>query len=253
MAGRKNTTPLFEVLGQGAARQSRSVEPTPPAPSGHGVPASETVEAARSPLGDGQVRLHSGMVEMPLAYFAVIVTIALAAVVLAWTVAYRRGERAAREEIALINSALGEPANARPSEVGDLGGGVLSRGTNSGGGQIVGAAIRRAGVGGSDPRRARHNYLRLASRLTRAQADSAVAFLGGAGLEAFAVVDPKALRGKDEAVFILYGMEAMASGQADSPEARAYVDQAKKVGKSWRAAGGQWDFRDAMWELFKGG
>ncbi len=277
MAGKRDTTPLFEVLSQGRRAEPHvpagGVASEQPAQGGAGGGAGGGAEVASGAakgagLGEVPIRIVGGVVQMPLVYAAVAVAVALAAVLGAWTLGFQRGENEARSKQRLLESALGP--GARVVEPGTSGGG-----TEHAAGQqpsppidaprqqntpqtnrpipAVGQATYLVGAGGTeaDPRLVMHNYLQLGSQIRASEIVSAVDFLSQRGLECFGVIDPRTRGRNDGPLYVLFAGLGFPSGEADSPEARRYREQVLAAGAAWKQAGGVKDFDDAGWVLYK--
>ncbi|VAX40734.1 hypothetical protein MNBD_PLANCTO03-2217 [hydrothermal vent metagenome] len=212
------------------------------------------------------MRIVGGVVQMPLAYAAVAVAVALAAVLGAWVLAYQRGESEAQSKQRLLESALGPGARVVEPGSGGQGDrvtkepsqpGTTPRKQNTGQTNApipaIGQAafLVRSGPTEVDPRLAMHNYLQLGSLIRRGEAESAIAFLDSRGLECFGMIDRKTLGRNDGPLFVLFAGLGFPSGEADSPEARRYREQVLAAGAAWKQAGGVTDFDDAGWVLYK--
>lgn len=266
MPGKRATTPLFELLQQGRARAAESRLPEPET-----RPAAQSARPSREPKAAGfaeaPIRIVGGVLQMPLVYAGAFVAVFLAAVLGAWSLAYHRGEAAARNEQRLLESALGPGAAVvEPGEPGSRtqAPGASQPRNEAGGGtkpnirqltpnvQSVGSApfLTASGPTQDDPRLDRHNYLRLGSHIRPSEVVSAVEFLGSRGLDCFGVIESGGRGGNDEPLFVLYAGLGFPSGEAGSSQARQYREQIVAAGTAWKAAGGVRSFDDAGWELF---
>ena len=266
MPGKRATTPLFDLLQQGRARAAESRLPEPET-----RPAAQSARPSREPkpagFAEAPIRIVGGVLQMPLVYAGAFVAVALAAVLVAWSLAYHRGEAAARNEQRLLESALGPGAAlVEPGETGSRSqtpGG--SRPSNEAGSgtepntrqstpnvPAVGSApfLTPSGPTQSDPRLDRHNYLRLGSHIRPSEVASAIEFLGSRGLDCFGVIESGGRRGNDDPLFVLYAGLGFPSGEAGSSQARQYREQIVAAGTAWKATGGVRNFDDAVWELF---
>lgn len=257
MPGKRSTTPLFDLLQQG---RSRGVEVRVPDPERHrpaDEPPPRKERRRQKDAADGPIRIAGGVVQMPLAYAGVALTVALAAVVLAWTLGYNRGEARVEAEHALLESVMApgaritepeqnprtdqpaaEPNRPRPQPDQTA--------------RQAGPApfLTSAGPSSTDPRTPRENYLHLAAQLEAESAASAIDHLASRGIEAFAEIDPRSLKRKNGPLYSVIAAKGVPSGEVRSEAARRFVDQVKAAGAAWKQAGGKWDFADAYWKLY---
>jgi hypothetical protein len=258
MAGKRATTPLFDLLQQGrrAGVEAHPMEAPLPEP----VPSA--APEPRGGVADSPIRIIGGVVQMPLLYASLALVLAFVAVVAAWTLGYGRGERQAKAEQSLLESALGpdsrivEPGSGSKEPSGQPGaraGEEQNANQNRGGAQPQGSTefLTASGPTGADPRLANHNYLQLGAQLRADQVAGALAFLHDQGIEAFGVIDPAGGRRNDGRLYVLVAAQGIPSGQADSPEARRYRERVLAAGTAWKKAGGVKNFDDAYWKLFK--
>lgn len=268
MPGKRTTTPLFDLLQQGrrGGAEPRPAEPPTPDPQ-----ERAPRESHAGGLTEAPIRIVGGVVQMPILYASIALALALAAIVAGWTLGYQRGERQARADQRLLESALGP--EARVVEPGSGGQAPRTNGSSGVGsvpnagqdpGQTTGQSGRRAapnsqaafltprGPSNTDPRMAQHNYLRLGSNIREREVLSAIDFLGDRGIGCFGRFESAARRGNDGPLFVLYADLGFPSGEADSSQARQYREQVVAAGAAWKAAGGVRSFDDAGWELYKG-
>lgn len=266
MPGKRATTPLFDLLQQGRARavESHLPEPETQASARRTRPSREPKAAG---LAETPIRIVGGVLQMPLVYAGAFVAVFLAAVLGAWSLAYHRGEAAARNEQRLLESALGpgaavvEPGgtgsrtqppggNQPTNDAGD--GSRPNTSQSSPNVPAVGLSpfLTPTGPTQADPRLDRHNYLRLGSHIRPGEVASAIEFLGSRGLDCFGVIESGGRGGNDDPLFVLYAGLGFPSGEAGSSQARQYREQIVAAGTAWKAAGGVRNFDDAGWELF---
>ncbi|HZW09380.1 MAG TPA: hypothetical protein VFF69_05695 [Phycisphaerales bacterium] len=257
MPGKRSTTPLFDLLQQ---RRPRGVEVRAPEPEVDRPPAAAPAAPNRGlawRFADAPIRIAGGAIQMPLAYGAVALTVALACIVGSWTLGYRQGERQARSEQAMLESLIGpdsrivEPGGdatadgSRPSQAS-----AEPHPDRDAPDSTEPARFLTAGGGtNTDPRTPRHNYLYLAAQLEADSARSGIAHLKSRGIEAIAEIDPGTLRRKNGPLYSLIAGRGVPSGEVNSAEARRYRDQVLAAGAAWKQAGGKWDFADAYWRL----
>lgn len=264
MPGKRATTPLFDLLQQGrrGGVESRPIETPAPEPAPTPPRASREPRASGGGLAEAPIRIIGGVVQIPLVYAAVALAVAIGAVLAGWTLGYQRGERQARAEQRLLESALGpesrifEPGTSpaqSPGASADTNG-TRPNTDQSGTPARAGGPPQFLSADGplaSDPRLASHNYLHLGARMRAEQVAAALAFLRERGIGAFAVIDPGTRRRNDGPLYVLVAGLGFPSGQADSPDARRYREQVLAAGTAWKQAGGVKNFDDAYWKLFK--
>ncbi len=262
MSHKRDTTPLFEVL-----QRSRQAETRVPEALGVDTASGGQGGAGKGGgFGEAPIRIVGGVVQMPLVYAAVALTVALVAVLGAWILGYQRGENEVRSEQRLLESALGPGARVVEPGSGAGGSGVGNTPSQPGNGArqqntrqpdrsipVIGQAsyLVRSGATEANPRLAMHNYLQLGSQIRAVEIVSAVEFLGERGLESFGVIDPRTRGRNDGPLYVLFAGLGFPSGEADSPEARRYREQVLAAGAAWKQAGGVKDFDDAGWVLYK--
>ncbi|MEZ6233259.1 MAG: hypothetical protein R3B68_03625 [Phycisphaerales bacterium] len=158
MAGRRKTTPLFEIMsrnGNGVAPESERapaerIEPKPsrvpsdwhadepPEPAREPraerarpvrpAPAPETGEPGTAEVGRtfGKATVGGGIVRLPINYVYIVLSVVLVTVLIAWSVGYSSGNTAAQED---AREEIESAANAaRPREVDPPGGGTPASG-----------------------------------------------------------------------------------------------------------------------------
>lgn len=279
MAGKRSTTPLFDLLQERKSRVTESRRPetngrhaepeiAPPVESGDESPPAPRPRSE----GDSAVRIAGGVVQMPLAFAGVAVAVALAAVLVAWTLGFNRGEARANSEWALRDSALrGGPPILEPDGLGPDSPIRAPGGTREGQrpddvARSSGAAAPEGAAGEAtagparilingqpaqrDPRIAGQSYLQIQSFLRRSHIESAARTLADRGLDSFAVVDPKTLRDKDGPLYVLFAGLGFPPGQTGGQSARRYRDQVLAAGVAWKASGGTNTFDDAFWKPY---
>ncbi|MCC7389080.1 MAG: hypothetical protein IT431_09965 [Phycisphaerales bacterium] len=258
MPGKRATTPLFDLLQQGRRAGVETHPMDAPIPE----PIPSAAPEPRGGVAEAPIRIVGGVVQMPLLYASLAMVLAFVAVIAAWTLGYGRGERQAKADQSLLESALGPDAKIVEPGTGskELSGQPAGRtGTEQtanqsrGGTPAQGSAdfLTASGPTGADPRSANHNYLQLGAQLRADQVAGAIAFLHDQGIEAFGVIDPAGGRGNDGRLYVLVAAQGIPSGQADSPEARRYRERVLAAGAAWKKAGGVKNFDDAYWKLFK--
>lgn len=262
MPGKRTTTPLFDLLQQGRrAGVETSLPPEPrPADQPEKAPARAEGRAQGTGLAEAPIRIVGDVVQIPLLYGALALTLAIIAVFGAWSLGYQRGERKAKSDQRLLETALGpgsrivEPGAS--GATGPNGAGVTASPNKD---QTTGPAVSpgpmnfltAAGPTDADPRLANHNYLHLGAQLRAEQVQAALAFLRERGIDGFGVIDPGTRRRNDGPLFVLIAGLGFPSGEADSPEAQRYRKQVLAAGAAWKQAGGVKNFDDAYWKLFK--
>jgi hypothetical protein len=261
MPGKRSTTPLFDLLQQ---RRPRGVEVRLPEPENHRprptahVPDTGGSRSLAARFADAPIRIVGGVVQMPLVYAAVALTVAFAGVVGSWTIGFRSGEAKAKAEQDILESAMG-PAS-RITEPGDPGAeeGSDPRTTRGDREETPPSTpdsgpppfLSADGAMASDPRSARHNYLYLAAQLEAASVLSGIEHLRTRGIDAFAEIDPATIRRKNGPLYSLIAARGIPSGETGSEAARLYRDQVIAAGTAWKQEGGKWDFADAYWKLY---
>ncbi len=258
--GKRSTTPLFDLLQQGRGRgvEVRAPEPEverpgPAAPS----PARASSRGLSARFADAPIRLVGGVVQMPVAYAAVAVAVALGAVLGSWSLGFRRGEAHAKADQAYLESVMSNPSPIVEPDGRSPGARDGANPPNEPQGRPAppdpaGPApfLTAAGESRTDPRVPRHNYLYLAAQLEEGSATSAIAHLQSRGIEAFAEIDPRTLRRKNGPLYSLIAARGFPSDEVRSETARRFKEQVLAAGAAWKQAGGKWDFADAYWKLY---
>ncbi|MEM7756109.1 MAG: hypothetical protein AAF297_10795 [Planctomycetota bacterium] len=264
MAGSRGPTPLFEVMAKRGQPEGGS-----PAPRADRGPAERDRSVDRGPARSSGAH---GRISLPIGTVYAAVAVVLLACLLTFMVGYNVGFGRAESELAdrlspldvvpLVDPLLEDPAGTDSDDRGSPQRGRSSaqpaapsenppRSAVGSGAQVLTAA----GPGG-DPRLDGHNYLELAV-LSRPQAEAAVGFLAGAGVESIAVpVDPSG-RGTNNQGPGRFRVVAVSLGipsgrySAMGGERRAFEQRLRTLGRRWVSEGGASDFRDPLWRRFE--
>jgi len=118
--------------------------------------------------------------------------------------------------------------------------------------------LTATGPAGNDPRIEGNNYLELAT-LPRDQAEQAVRYLAGRGIEAIAVprggVDRRRNRSNTTGPYRVVAIDLAVPSDRYSAlrrEREGLERRVKRAGKAWAEAGGASDFSDPLWRRYGG-
>lgn len=262
MPGKRATTPLFEVLQerQAAAR----AEPRPEHAADEAPHARPEPRPAPNPTAggftDAPIRIVGGVVQMPMVYAAAALAIAMASVLGAWTIGFRRGEDQALRNQQLLETVLdpqaritepgrsAQPANTDTNNTTPRSQPQPNRSTPQ-----IGAAdyLTSSGLTRTNPRQDRHNYLQLGSSIRPAEMQSIIDLMTSRDLDCFGVVESGSRRRNDGPLYVLFASRGFPSGEANSEAARRYREQVLAAGAAWKQAGGVKNFNDAVWVLYR--
>lgn len=252
MALGRSQKPLFEHLAKGLDES---------------VPRQ--VATGEEIAGRGQTNPHAGRVSMTWVSLYGLIVGALVLAVGCWSVGYKIGYQAgedawladAREPgRAYSVDPLGSRVDGGPVDEVPMLGSTAGRVETPN----IGAAVDGVSVSGilsvrgpidGDPRQAGMNYLELAT-LSRAQAESALSFLGVEGVEAIAVpvVESGRSRANNPVRYRLVSIEVAIPGEQFRVMRTQRLDherQIQRLGKAWqRDKDGASDFAQPLWKRY---